>query len=244
MKLYEVNSNGLIIGYNCRFCKFYNDLLTTNCRICQANRPEELNYLASLEAFRRKGEIMSQDKIELHKKFYFHERTLVKDMTALQLREHIEELQVILFEAKARAAASLDEERERKARLSASQRDGLITTPNLDGSDALREIKQRKARMSKADKLSAMIAGIAGDDVAASLIKNVHNKNLDKSLITNSQPKIQNESALCMADKHTDCNGRFRTEHGSFTCKCDCHKPKPIQPNPTQFNPANLFKKN
>jgi hypothetical protein len=186
---------------------------------------------------------MADDRVELHKRFYYNERVLVKEMNALQLREHIETLQMILFEAKARVSASMDEERERKAKLSSSQRDNLITTPDLSISDALKDIKQRQKRMSKADKLQALIAGLTDEETASKLIKNVQAKTLDNVNLSNGKRKVQTESALCLDSRHDDCVGRFRTENGSYVCKCECHTKPKVNPDAPKFDPSALFKK-
>jgi hypothetical protein len=86
---------------------------------------------------------------ELYAKFYNRGKILVKDMDMLQLREHIDTLQGIAFEARATVSAAIDELKERKAKV--SNKEWLVTDskPDVNVTDAINVVKQRAARMSK-----------------------------------------------------------------------------------------------
>ena len=85
-------------------------------------------------------------------KFFAGEKTLVSQMDDAGLRAHIEELQDIAFEARARLFASDDEFRERGAK---KKRDkGFSTSVQTDDftSEAINNIAERQKKMSKVDK--------------------------------------------------------------------------------------------
>jgi len=95
----------------------------------------------------------NEDRVELYKKFYDGAALKVASMTLDQLIARGDELEEIIIEAKAEAQATTAERRKREANLSRSEREKLITKPDITGTEALNGPKVRKDRMSKADKL-------------------------------------------------------------------------------------------
>ena len=84
--------------------------------------------------------------------FFNGEKVLVKDMDDLRLKAHIEELQDIAFEARARLSAADDEARERGAKTRAKK--GFQTSVASDDftSNAIHNINERQKKMSKTEK--------------------------------------------------------------------------------------------
>jgi len=122
---------------------------------------------------------------ELFKKFYNHQKPLVKDMDHIQLREHRDELSLIALEAKARLVATDDEIRERKAKT--SNKEWLVTdtqTP-YDVSSAINVVKTRKERMSKMDKIREQLVKAGIDEATIKdMVGNLEKKATDKNLKT------------------------------------------------------------
>lgn len=108
---------------------------------------EEL--LKAIEADER---MTPQEK--LHAKFFYHESILVKDMSTLELRAHIEELSKIAFEARSRHGAATAEEQKRKKISGVPS--GFERSLNTDetATNAINKIKERKQRLSKEEKLA------------------------------------------------------------------------------------------
>ena len=109
---------------------------------------------------------------ELHSKFFNHEITLIKDMDNSQLRERRLEMQRIAFEARARLTAMDSEEKDRNSK-GKRNAEWLINTgndPNV--TDAIAVVKERKARMTKIEKLHQQMKSL-GIDNADELIRNV-----------------------------------------------------------------------
>lgn len=130
---------------------------------------ERLLYIEPVEI-----NIMSNDRIEAHTKFFNHERILVTSMSDSELRERIEELESIAVEVKAKLAANNAEKRERDAKKTLSQKAWLVTAEggNPSVSDSLATVKVRKDRMTKADKLREQMRSLGVEGVDE-LMKNV-----------------------------------------------------------------------
>jgi hypothetical protein len=108
---------------------------------------------------------------ELFRQFFNHEKTVIKDMTPIELRAHIEDLEKIAYEARARLTAGKDEEQERKKAGKKTQ--GFQTSLEIDtvSSEAINAIKQRQGKMSKEDKVMAglMKLGMTEQDARATM---------------------------------------------------------------------------
>lgn len=105
---------------------------------------------------------------ELHARFFNSETTeVVPDMDLETLSNHIQELEMIAFEAKSRLQAATQNKRERVAKLRLAEREKLISNPDISGSDALTAVSKRKERLSKADKLKQTLGslGISTEDL-------------------------------------------------------------------------------
>lgn len=114
---------------------------------------------------------------ELFAKFYNNTKVLVKDMDDGALREHREQLQAIAFEAKARLVAADDESRERKSKR--ENKEWLLTdvNPDVKVSDAINVVQQRKAKMSKMDKLrKQLLDSNIDEETVNEMIRNLEQK--------------------------------------------------------------------
>lgn len=122
---------------------------------------------------------------ELYAKFYNHERICVQDMDHIELQTHIEELQKIAFEAKARVQSATDKRREDNAKI--SKKEWLVSDdrPDVNVSDAINVVKKRQERMSKMDKIQKQLrdAGI-DEDVIKEMIRNLSARATDAKLKT------------------------------------------------------------
>jgi len=107
---------------------------------------------------------------ELFSEFFNSEKTLVKDMTILELRAHREELAKIAFEARARLTAVDDEEKGRKKKK--GEVTGFSTSLQTDEltTNAINNIEARKKKLSKDEKLIAGMAKLGIDAKAAQSI--------------------------------------------------------------------------
>lgn len=158
--------NDKINNWNCYFCNSYNDILTIHCWNCKVNRPPELDAISEYIKHRRSGmltetrtiKMPETDRIELHTKFYNHEKPLYNAMTLEQKRAHREEIALILLEGRARMNAIDDIDREERAKLGPKGREWLTSNQDELSSDAINQPKIRKERMSKADKLKEDLA--------------------------------------------------------------------------------------
>ena len=165
-------SNGYVEGYYCSQCNGYNDILNLHCVHCNDYRDREYNHLEfEFNTILRRGIIISYEKgfhsnmdnnkrVELHSQFYAQAGKLIESMTYDQLLAWEEELETIVIEAKASMQRSSAERREKQQRMSKEERDRLISNPELSVSDGLLAPKLRKDRMSKADKITADMAGM------------------------------------------------------------------------------------
>lgn len=158
-------------SWTCSFCNLYNDILTVQCKDCKGNRPFELQFIAQRIKYKRLGlnltteekKMAETDRIELHTKFYNHEKPLYSAMTFEQKRAHREEIALILLEGRARMNAIDDIDREERAKLGPKGKEWLTSNSDELSSDAINQPKIRKERMSKADKLKEDMAKLGID---------------------------------------------------------------------------------
>lgn len=133
---------------------------------------------------------------ELYAKFYNMGKVLVVDMDTIQLREHIETLSQIAFEAKATLAAAHDELRERKAKTTKREWTLTPTGPDANVTDAINAVKIRKDRMSKMDRLALQLRGAGIDEeTVKEMVTNLERKATEKSLKTVTFTKSTTELA-------------------------------------------------
>src|SRR5215203_2618051 len=112
---------------------------------------------------------------ELHAKFFNEESALVVTMDDADLEEHIQELEAIAREAKARILSATEEKRNRKAKSGNKAWRVEPIGPDPTVTDAINKVKQRSARMSKVDKMRAQMAtpGIPDSELDQMLAKMV-----------------------------------------------------------------------
>lgn len=164
MKIY-VSPSGIVDGYYCTECSGYNDILNIYCIYCSIYRDRLVSYkeLEWITAVRRGIAIHYHDtpihmltdsqRVDLFKKFFGESATKVASMSLDALDSYIDELETVVIEAKASLQAATHNKRERVASLSQSERDKLITKPEITGSEALSVTKKRKEKLTKADRL-------------------------------------------------------------------------------------------
>jgi hypothetical protein len=219
-------------GWNCSIYNIYNDILTSHCKYCKyCKRPDELSLAAINIALNRQGiytearmdgiKPMADDGKDLFIKIFAQEKTLVKDMDSVTLRNRKLEIRQIITEAKVRSAAIDDEERERAAKLSQEQRSWLVTDKSTDPNvtDAIDAVNKRKQRQSKADKLAASLSNLFGDDSTVSeLMAKVERKQtgaavtssasfgslIDKRPVVKEEPKSVNTQESLLAETATN----------------------------------------
>ncbi len=142
----------------CEQCNHTLGWLVTNCVYCEvygihSTNPDINNRLES--------PMTPQE--ELFKLLFNSEKGLVKDMDALTLRAHREELAKIAFEARARLSAVDDEEKQRKPK---KEDKGFQRNLNSDDvtSEAINTVKERQKRMSKEEKVLEGLMKLPGMD--------------------------------------------------------------------------------
>jgi hypothetical protein len=89
---------------------------------------------------------------ELHAKFFNHEAVMVKDMSDIQLDAHLEELRMVILEARARYSAADGERNKRTNKGGIKGFERSIAT-DVTTSEAINAIENRNKRLSKADKV-------------------------------------------------------------------------------------------
>lgn len=200
--------NGSINGWECKYCKLYNDLLTPHCKSCYVYRPDWVtNQIVALKTIERgiflqfEIGINMTEQEKLFQDFYNHEKLLVKDMDIHKLREHREELSKIAFEAKARLVAADDETRERTAKTKGKE---WLTSVQGDqvSSDAINVIETRKKRMSKMDKLRADLQKIEGmtEETINEMIRGMEKKATESNLKTVTFKKTTEEIGVVQVE--------------------------------------------
>lgn len=120
---------------------------------------------------------------ELHQRFFNEEAALVANLNDVELEEHIQELEMIAREAKARIIASSEERKNRRAK-SGSKGEWQIAPngPDVTVTDAINKVKQRANRMSKLDKMKDQLAalGIPDSEINQMIAKMVAQARKDK----------------------------------------------------------------
>lgn len=106
-------------------------------------------------------------KEQLFANFFNNEKGLVKDMDDIKLKAHIEELQDIAFQARARLSAADDEARERAA--TRKKNKGFQASVQTDDftSNAIHNINERQKKMSKQEKEIERLVGLGIDRAVA-----------------------------------------------------------------------------
>lgn len=131
---------------------------------------------------RRVNSIMTPNE-ELHAKFFREEAELVINLSDVELEEHIQELEMIVREGKARVIASNEEKRNRRAKSKSGGEWQIAPTgPDVTVTDSLNKVKQRTARMSKLDKIRDKLEalGISDKEIDQMVSKMVAQARKDK----------------------------------------------------------------
>lgn len=235
-------TKGRITGWYCNIYNTYNDILDLSCIYCKScTIPIQLIELSYRTRHIRTGEFIdmkTEDLIELHTRFYNAEKVIIADLDDAAMHLRLEELNKIIYEAKARKDAINEEDRQRAGKRSRSEREWLLNSGSNDPSvtDAIAAVKVRKERMSKADKLSAMLTslGVANSDaLVTAAIRNQTGSAItsvptsDKAPVKTREAE-QTSSAFCLNNQHHNCTGSYIIggENHSNKCECKCHKPK------------------
>lgn len=178
------------IGWFCDIHNMFNDVITYHCAYCKyCKRPEILEQVANYTRVKRLGLLMASDDKDLFIRLFAAEKLLIADMDMVTLSSRKEELRTIIIQAKIRTAAIDDEERNRKAKMSAEQREWLLSGDGNDPNvtDAIKTVKKRAERMSKADKLQKDLAGLGIDTAEIQgLMSKVTQKQISSSVTTTS----------------------------------------------------------
>lgn len=97
---------------------------------------------------------------ELHAKFFNEESALVVTMDDADLEEHIQELEAIAREAKARILSATEEKRNRKAKSGNKAWRVEPIGPDPTVTDAVNKVKQRSQRIGKLDRMRDKMAAL------------------------------------------------------------------------------------
>ena len=133
-------------------------------------------------AERRVKELMTPNE-ELHAKFFSEEAALVINLNDIELEEHIQELEMIIREGKARVIAASEERKNRRAKKGSKGEWQIAPTgPDVTVTDAINKVKQRSSRMSKLDKIRDKLAalGISDNEIDQMVSKMVAQARKDK----------------------------------------------------------------
>lgn len=198
MQRLSVNKNG-IDGWYCSIHNVYNDILREHCCYCTEPRDVSLAVRADYVRWRRTGWLtegmelkMAETERELHAEFFTRwsddERMLIKDMTDDELTAHRNELARIALESKVRTTTADEEIRQRRAKKGSDSRQWLVPT---DVNSAIEGVRKRGERMSKEDKIIAMMKDL-GVEGAEGLIKKATDNQLKKFTIVKSD-KVTDE---------------------------------------------------
>lgn len=212
--------HGVTIGWICD-CGRYIDILSSYCWDCKRLRPLEYQKSAFRIFWKRQGNCfwdfdfkyeevlfrmpISDDDIEKHSRFFNHELGVVAEMSLEAIVTHIEELEAICFEAKARIGAAKQNQKERIAKLSKADRDKLVTNSGLDISESDSLIRKRVERQSRADKTIDSLAGLGlGADDIKDLMSNVKVK--ENVIKAASKPVGNGKGATFNQEKKVTCD--------------------------------------
>ena len=128
--------------------------------------------------------------LEKHAEFFNNTKSLVVDMDDFTLECHIRELGMIAFEARARVLAASEEKRNRTAKKTKEEKEWILgpSGNDINVTDAINGVKERKQRMSKAEKDLARLKSLGIDSsVAESLIAEAIRKNTGAAVSTVSK---------------------------------------------------------
>jgi hypothetical protein len=235
----EYDDRKNVIGWYCN-CDGYNDILSPISRYgCESERPVELTPTVE-RTIKKRGLTaganfmpMNEQLKELHAKFFAAEKIAYKALDFDARRAHREEIEMICLEAKASLTAMDWVERDENEQLNPTQRDWLRNSrknPNPALNDTVTVLKERKKRMSAADRLLADMQEM-GVENATSLILNVEKKAKQGKLegMTFNSGKKSNItlSELCRTEQHEHCTAKFRVGDVVHDCKCFCHSKTP-----------------
>jgi len=144
-------------------------------------------------------------------KFFNHEAIAIADMDYATLVSHIQDLEKIAFEAKARLSAGHGKKRKFEYDMSKDERDRLISQPSLSVSESLQTVAKRADRMTKADKFMESMKKLGLDEEALKAIADhvTPNKTTNATLTFKSDNPEKN---LLTLDGHTDANENKTSE--------------------------------
>lgn len=133
-------------------------------RKCSVCGMEQEAHKESAHEFTIKIEMTREEK--LFAKFFSEEKILVHDMDDMALKAHIEELQEIAKEARARLTASNEEAQERSASKKKAKGFAVALEPDDFTSNAINNIKKRGEKLTKVEKeIERLVAmGMARED--------------------------------------------------------------------------------
>jgi len=156
----------------------------------------------------RVNKLLMTPNEELHQKFFNEEAALVINLNDAELEEHIQELEMIAREAKARIIAAGEERRNRKAK-SGSKGEWQIapTGPDVTVTDSINKVKQRGSRISKLDKMRDKLAelGLSDNEINQMIAKMVSQARKDRP-----QPNVANTGII--SDEQREANKEARKE--------------------------------
>lgn len=194
------------IGYFCRICKSFNLLVETHCKyyLCNKVRPAEYLSLALGQIGRSVSQDykMADDKVEEARKFFNAEVAVITSLDDFQLAQRLQEMCDIDFEAKSRINAIHHEQRERSAKKTGKEKSWLVNiNDSVTVSDAINNVKERKSRMSKGDKLLADLRNLMGDDEANAVMSQVARKVTNGSQTTDSSRELKSNNTVVTPDR-------------------------------------------
>lgn len=118
--------------------------------------------------------------LEKHAEFFNQTKAFVVDMDDFTLECHIRELGMIAFEARARVLAASEEKRQRSAKKTKEEKEWILgpTGNQINVTDSINGVKERKARQTKAEKDLARLKSLGIDSsIAEALIAEAIRKN-------------------------------------------------------------------
>jgi len=190
----------------------------------EASRYEFYKIANETIAHERMSEQNMTEREQLFARFFTEEVKLVTEMSIEEIGRRIEELEQIAFEARVKVQAADKVKKERVAKLSESEREKLISSPELTVSDAINAIDKRKKRLSAADKLldNLLKLGLSREEALQQMgaIKVTESSQVIANNVTNSnaEPLAANngniELVVC-----SSCNTLYPKDN-----KHDCNK--------------------
>lgn len=156
--------------------------------------PSTYDYSLYLVAEGRVRELLMTPNEELHAQFFSEEAVLVVSMDDVDLEEHIQELEKIAREAKARIMAATEEKRNRKAKAGVKAWKVEPIGPDPTVTDSLNKVKQRSGRMGKLEGMRNKLAvlGIPDSEIDQMLAKMVAKARKEPEALR-AETKLKNE---------------------------------------------------